>query len=60
MNKDASIKSYFHKLNINTYLETLYWSEDEMLHELEMRNNSSSNCSISSFTPPDNPPILQS
>ena len=31
-----------------------------MLHDLEMRNNSSSNCSISSFTPPDNPSILQS
>ena len=46
-------------------LETIRWSEDESIHDLEIErcnihNNSSSNCSKSSSTPPDNPPILQS
>ena len=40
-------------------LETIRWSEDESIHDSEIRNNPSSNCSKSSSTPPDNPHILQ-
>ena len=50
--------------SISTYIiETIYWSEDESIHDSEiercnMHNNSSSNCSKSTSTSPDNPPTL--
>ena len=40
-------------------LETIYYSEDESVHDSDICNNSSSNCSKSSFAPPDSQPILQ-
>ena len=40
-------------------LETVYYSEDESVHDSDICNNSSSNCSKSSYISPDNPPILQ-
>ena len=47
--------------SISTYiLETIYWSEDESVHDPEISNNSSSNCSKSSSISPDNTSILQS
>ena len=57
-------RSFLNSISID-FLEMIYWSEDESIHDLEIErcnihNNSSSNCSKSSSTPPDNPPILQS
>ena len=57
-------RSFLNSISID-FLEMIYWSEDESIHDLEIErcnihNNSSSNCSKSSSMPPDNPPILQS
>ena len=41
-------------------LEMIHWSEDKSVHDLEICNNSSSNCSKSSSKSPDTAPILQS
>ena len=41
-------------------LETIYWSEDESVHDPVISKKLSSNYSKSSSTSPDNPPILQS
>ena len=48
------------KLNINKYSNKIYWSEDERVYDPVICKKSSSNCSKSSSTSHDNPPILQS
>ena len=57
-------RNFLNSISINI-LETIYWSDNETIHDLEMErckmcNNSPSICSKSSSIPPDNPPILQS
>ena len=47
-----------HFLNPITTFRRKNWIGDESVHDLEMRNNSSSNCSKSTYTSPDNPPTL--
>ena len=53
------ILSHYFLNSISTdILETIYWSEDESVSDPVICNNLSSNCSKSSYTSHDNPPIF--
>ena len=58
--KMCQLRHHFINSISTDILETIYWSEDESVSDPIICQKLSSNCSKSSSTSPDNPPILQS